>query len=201
MPVKVVIGIKQVNHRTGFVYPADAVSILPDSLRYENRFTIMSDSGYTYTVSQDTARKIEPGLNAWVCSCPAGKFRGTCKHLRKLGLQGQTKGTAKATVDRYDPILTEIVNGRNAIYRITLNGKKVYFKTREAAQNALNSNGLDKKANLTICFPPEPEYEAYKAAYKPPETTLDRIEKANAQKEGEVDLSGVFDAIEIGTLV
>lgn len=57
-----------------------------DAPRYKGGFGVRSSSGSTtYKVCYDTA------VGCWVCSCPAGIFRGQCKHLDRYNLTGRAK--------------------------------------------------------------------------------------------------------------
>ena len=72
--------------------PPNASEILPDHAgdRHRFRFKVRSDSNpaKTYTISYDGAE----GAGYWVCSCPAGIYRGGCKHLDAAGLRGRMYG-------------------------------------------------------------------------------------------------------------
>ena len=48
----------------------------------DGTYTVKSDSGNTYTVRKRPDNDGGPDGNMpWECSCPAGTFRGVCKHI------------------------------------------------------------------------------------------------------------------------
>ena len=48
----------------------------------DGTYTVKSESGKTYTVKRCPDYDGGPEGNLpWECSCPAGTYRGTCKHI------------------------------------------------------------------------------------------------------------------------
>ena len=49
---------------------------------YNGTYEVKSPSGNTYTVKRCKESDGGPDQNApWECNCPAGTYRGTCKHI------------------------------------------------------------------------------------------------------------------------
>jgi hypothetical protein len=57
----------------------DVEHINPYANLKKETFTVTGSTGHTYTI---TRRE-----NALMCNCPAGKFRGTCKHINQMKAQ------------------------------------------------------------------------------------------------------------------
>ncbi len=56
---------------------------LPDNAQWCNRVEIKSESSNrVYIVAQNKEKRY------WMCSCPGGKTKRNCKHLRNMGLPG-----------------------------------------------------------------------------------------------------------------
>jgi len=52
---------------------------------YDGTYSVQSPSGNTYTVKYCGSGDGDPEYVAlWECNCPAGTYRGTCKHINAV---------------------------------------------------------------------------------------------------------------------